>query len=371
MVCPSQTIAIVDVLDAEKSADYLMITRFQAHNFRCFENLTLEGLRRFNFILGESGSGKSALLEALFLLSGASPELHFRLRRWRGFAEGNLELQASRESFSSLFRFLFHMGDTEKVASLSLVDTDLGIRKLDIYFEDKETLSIPIERPENISQFVPITFKWDVGNRVVPITVELKDGKIKADGSVEVHPIHFISSRNLSSRYDAILFSTLSRSLRAQPLIETIHNIYPSIHDLSLEIVGGETLINAQVDGFKEKIPIGEVSGGLNKLVSIALAIAANPYGIVLIDEIENGFYYKNYREILETLAHFCEEYKVQMFASSHSREFLEAVADVMEERATDVMFIKTKYRDGKCEVTRLKGDPIISAILQDIEVRA
>jgi ABC-type lipoprotein export system ATPase subunit len=371
VVCPSQTEPAAMILDSEKGADYIMIQRFQAHKFRCFDNLQLEGLRRFNFLVGESGSGKSALLESIFLLSAASPELYFRIRRWRGFGEGNLEIQSHKESFQSIFRFLFFGGHTESIARLSLTDGYHGNRKLDIYFEGQENLNIPLDRPDNAFAFVPISFKWEVGSAVKTITLEIKEGSIKSTGAVSPHPVQFISPRNTSSRYDAFLFSSLSRSMKVQKVIDLIRSIYPSIVDLSLEISGGETLIAAQISGSAEKFPINDLSGGLNKLISIALAVASNPYGVILIDEIENGFYYKNYADVMSSLVSLCDEFSVQLFLSTHSREFLEAVAAVMEPRGKDVLLIKTRYKNGKCDVSTAKGDPVISTILQDVEVRA
>jgi len=353
-----------------KNGAFLMIQRFQAHKFRCFDTLQLDGLRRFNFIVGESGSGKSALLESLFLLSGASPELHFRIRRWRGFGEGNVELLQTSESFSGLFRYLFHNGDTTSIARLSLVDSEWGKRSLDIYFQDKQTLDISLSKPELTAQYIPITFKWDTNAGITNITLEIKDGAIRGSGSVPTHPLHFISSRNLSSRYDALLFSTLSRALRSEELINAVRQIFPSVGDLSLEIVGGETLINAQFTGIKEKIPANELSGGLNKFISIALAIAANPRGIVLVDEIENGFFYRNYFDVIAGLIKLCGLYNVQLFASTHSAEFLEAAGRALEGRPDDFLLLRTKYEQNKCTITKIEGAWSLAAIEQSAEVR-
>ena len=48
-----------------------MYTSFTIENFRLFEKLTVEPLARVNLIAGENNVGKTALLEALWLLSRA------------------------------------------------------------------------------------------------------------------------------------------------------------------------------------------------------------------------------------------------------------------------------------------------------------
>jgi len=55
----------------------------------------------------------------------------------------------------------------------------------------------------------------------------------------------------------------------------------------------GEVMLYASVKDLGERLPLAVFSGGINKYLSILLAIATTRDGVVLIDEIENGFYYK------------------------------------------------------------------------------
>jgi AAA15 family ATPase/GTPase len=347
-----------------------MINQIELRNFRCFDTLVLNGLRRLNILVGESGSGKSAFLESLFLLSCGNPEGYFRLRKWRGFAEGALELSGSRDSFESLFRHLFHNADRTSTARLKMVDSIEGRRTLEIYLGSQESLDIPLAKHENSVRITPITFRWDTRNKVTSVTLEIKDGAIRGLGSAETFPIHFISPKNVSAKQDAQSFSELSRALKTDELQAIVRSTFKEIDDLSLEIIGGETLIHARLKGFKEKIPLAELSGGVNKYVSVALAIATNPNGVVCIDEIENGFYFRDQRHIMKSLLLLCDQYAVQIFASTHSLEFLKAVADVMESRPNDLCILKTSYENNRCTIRKIEGAGSISAIEQDIEIR-
>src|SRR5450755_3816614 len=107
--------------EQEKNSGNPMLTSIDVKNFRCFKHLEQGGLKRFNFIVGDGGSGKTALLEALFLAGGGSPEIYFRLRSWRGF--GEFRLQGSRESFESLFRDLFFEFDQKSGVLIRLKDS--------------------------------------------------------------------------------------------------------------------------------------------------------------------------------------------------------------------------------------------------------
>mgnify|MGYP006193319713 FL=1 len=45
-----------------------MIKDIEISNFRCFEHTKIEGFERVNLIGGKNNSGKTALLEAIFLV---------------------------------------------------------------------------------------------------------------------------------------------------------------------------------------------------------------------------------------------------------------------------------------------------------------
>ena len=54
-----------------------MFTSLSIKNFRCFSDFTIEPLERVNLIAGENNSGKTALLEAVFLVASGN-----NLSRW-------------------------------------------------------------------------------------------------------------------------------------------------------------------------------------------------------------------------------------------------------------------------------------------------
>src|SRR5262249_30220886 len=63
---------------------YQMIDEVRITNFRRFALAELKSCRRINVIIGDNGMGKTALLEALFLAAGRTPEIATRVRGWRG-----------------------------------------------------------------------------------------------------------------------------------------------------------------------------------------------------------------------------------------------------------------------------------------------
>lgn len=98
---------------------HLMIRSADIKHFRCFKSIKLEDCRRVNIVVGENGSGKTALLEAFLLALGPGPDIALRLRQWRGY-QGSFS-GSQRDIADAIWRDLFHSFDKSKPISISLL----------------------------------------------------------------------------------------------------------------------------------------------------------------------------------------------------------------------------------------------------------
>ena len=135
------------------------------------------------------------------------------------------------------------------------------------------------------------------------------------------------------AKENAKRFSNLSKQNREEEVIKWVRELFPQVRNLTIETIGGQPVLYALMDSLPEKIPVSVLSGGINKYLAILLAICVNDEGAVLIDDFENGFYYQNYKDIARSLITACEVHKVQLFASSHSYEFLQAILPAVSEK--------------------------------------
>jgi putative AbiEii toxin of type IV toxin-antitoxin system/AAA ATPase-like protein len=354
-----------------------MISQFEIKNFRCYRQWHQSGLKRFNFIVGESGTGKTALLEALFMVGASNPEIWFRLRRWRGIGEGQVQI-GTRDSYEGLFRDLFYQYDVKSKASVLIWDTDFGKRELEVFFEDQDVYSLPLrddkEERENAFALNPVVFKWDLRNHVYRTTVEIVNGALRLQGKAEVYPIILISTRGHSPREYAGYYSALSRKRKSGPVLDALKDIFPEVSAISLEMVAGEPLLHVDVQGIDELIALGDLSGGLDRYVSIVVSILMNRGGAILIDEIETGFYYKNLPSLLNSIVKLCDKYNVQIFASTHSYEFLKIMTDAMPSAhrgSDDFCVLRLEKEMGhQPMVTLIEGSSYKSAIEREFEIR-
>src|SRR5437867_4488346 len=107
-----------------------MIESLEINNYRCFKHVSLSGIKRINIVVGDSGSGKTALCEALFITGGLGPEIFLRTRSWRGF--GDTQVVLEREGYEGLWKEIFHALDQNAPVAARFVDTESGERAVRI-----------------------------------------------------------------------------------------------------------------------------------------------------------------------------------------------------------------------------------------------
>src|SRR4051794_24789042 len=84
----------------------------------------------------------------------------------------------------------------------------------------------------------------------------------------------FASNQTVSARENAERFSALSRNRQERKFVKLFVSEFDWIEDLNIEVSAGLPVIHATVRGIEPKIPLNLVSGGINRIVSIMLAIA-------------------------------------------------------------------------------------------------
>jgi AAA15 family ATPase/GTPase len=100
------------------------------------------------------------------------------------------------------------------------------------------------------------------------------------------------------------------------------------------------------------------------------LGIASVSKGTLLIDQIEDGFYYKKLPSIWNVVCRFAVEKDVQIFATTHSRECLEALEPIIEKNENDFALLRATKMNGASKVTVSNGRRFGSALAQEFEVR-
>jgi hypothetical protein len=346
-----------------------VIRSLEIDNFRCFKTLRLDDVRRFNILTGSNGSGKTALLESVFIAGGGSAEIFLRTNAWRG----RDLIRVSPASILPLFEDFFHQFHSRAGLRIRFLDSSGDERQVEIVVKPSGEITLPFDSTASESSPArDVTFTWKTPNGTIVSKVEVdKDGVPRLSQPEDVLVMVFLNQSTIGgSKENAERFSALSEKNAEKPIRDAVSRIFPQVTGLDVLSPSGIPGIYASVRGVNKKMPIGLVSSGVNKFVAILVGIAWAKRGAVLIDEIENGLYHKQFAEIWKEIAECAQDNHTQIFATTHSREFLEAVAPSVESDNKNYSLLHLEKLNGEAKVTSFKGKQFAGAVESGFEVR-
>jgi AAA15 family ATPase/GTPase len=360
------------LIPSSKGGDYKMIESLHIENFRCFENIELQNLKRINVVVGNNGSGKTSLFEAIFLAGIGHPTIALRLRTWRGL--GQPEISLERTAFETLWKDMFFGLDQKRTVSISLAGSAENTRSVTVQFSPSvEEVTIPVGKgAADPSMIIPIVFEYITGTgEKHTYPVQLVGGEISIKGAAQTMPCaYFTTAVRPSPTEAAARFSKLAIQNDEERVFKTMKLIYPDLRGISVQTFGGVSLLYANVKGLREKIPLSLYSDGAYIMASILLGIADTENGVVLVDEVESRFYYDRLPEIWQAMYKFCREFKVQLFASTHSLENLMAAAEIADGKEKEFELLRTVREGNKSVVRQVSGKNFRDAIDAQLELR-
>jgi hypothetical protein len=341
--------------------------------FRCFDDFKITGFRQITLVAGANNVGKTALLEAIFLLYGpASPDLPGML---------NLNRQLSGHVIVPLefWGWLFHERNIKETATIQSSGDASTERSLTLTLKHGDTLSMsdkdliaqppgPILNP----YILEMAYQIGSGERFIS-RARPGDQGIQYDvASIPSIPTILTMSSTLRYPLDVPqLFTDAVRDGQKDKLIAAMRTIAPDCNDLLLlQWCGASVLHVGRSSGVP--MPIQLMGDGVARLFSILLVVYRAKDGIVLIDEIEAGFHHSNFCMVWESVIDTATKNNVQVVATTHSLEFIESGYSVFRkgERSDLLRLIRLQSVDGKTKAFDYDLDLLEAAREIEAEVR-
>lgn len=348
-----------------------MLKTIKLKNFRCYRDLSVSPCSLVNIIVGDNGSGKTALLESIFMALASSTEVAMRLRTLRGL-DGPVG-GANRRIEETLWGDFFHNYDFKNPISIELSGTGPEARSLEIrrnIAEDTLPLTADFSQPTSTA---PVIFTWTDANGVPhPVIPRMGAGGLSMPQTGEDLPLFYFYSAQFfnSASNTADMFSRLSRLNKAKRFVNIFTKEFNWISDVSVESHGGSPVVFGSLKGSGNRFPITNMSSGLNRIFGIMLGICDESNGVVLADEIETGIYYKHLIPIWRAVLELCREYNTQIFVSTHSLECLEALQTAAGKSVKDITLWRTQRERNDFRIKRFSGQDLKLGIEYGEEIR-
>jgi len=365
----------------------VLLEELEIKNFRGFDALKIEGLSKINLFVGKNNSGKTSILEALFLLTGTSnPALLNYIDNMRGL-----------NTYSSAhFKYLFHKLTFESKPFLNGVFSDTSEREVEFGLIFKSRLTnarLPA---------VAVTTQPQSGNmfssvpsipEAVGLGLNFTERKSSAETFSWQNNVYYSANNGINfepvNSYNETLFATYIYPTRNDS--DTLRRYTEIVkRDESDDILDmlkmfDENIINVQPlpDGIyvklkdaAELVPINVMGDGVKRCFEIITAAINKSSTFVLIDEIENGLHYSAYRHLLKWLISYSQKYDKQLFITTHNIETLESLNSVLGEdqyqemRDFSRVFSISKTARSEYKAYRFSYDEFNTAIENSLELR-
>lgn len=330
-----------------------MLVGIEIDNFRSFDHLSLDKLGTINIITGKNNTGKSTILEALFLLNGyGNPELGLNLNIMRG--------QTVYNSNDFLLDY-FHGFEGNSKIRLRGKWSDGHNSQLEISRRNKPEIEIdfdttttepPSTQPSIDSEIV---FRYNVNQETTEIregsaSIAEKGFKFKHPEGKALGPQAIYLSSNITfnnSEYAARVSKGIAEKKR-DVLVEALKIINPNISDIIISYEGERPNILADI-GLSKYVPIALLGGGTLNMLKIISSLVDVRDGILFIDEIENGFHHSVLVDVWKVLGATSRKFRSQLFVVTHSYECIAAAVTAFKD-----MEAVTAFKDMKMEYYKI-----------------
>ncbi|HUT91267.1 MAG TPA: AAA family ATPase [Thermoguttaceae bacterium] len=355
-----------------------MLSSFAIRNFRCFRDLAVDNLGRVNLIGGRNNAGKTALLEAVYLhCVPDKPQQWVDIHGLRGIEHPVLAMEA-------LARWLFLRGHSDSPIEARSRDVEGVERSTEFHLVDPATSR---DKFPNIEESIAKRLGAEVaGSEVSRLILRFRTGGKQWDSVTLCHefasaslnaPVPakistvFLGSQTSDRKRDVAHFGELESSKRLDEVISSLQIIEPRLRRLSLVPFPKWTEIHGDVEGMSRLVPVPLIGEGMRRLLSMVLAIANVPGGIVLIDEIENGLHYSVLPNVWKALADAARRNDVQVFAATHSWECLRAAHEAFcQEEPYDFRYYRLDREDGEATCVAYDREMIETSLTMGMEAR-
>ena len=330
-----------------------MYSSIRIRGYRGLDSFEMRGLGRVNLLVGTNNCGKTSILECIELLrSTGNPHVLSSILRRRGewgyagdreseplldvgrlFAgqdlRGEIVIEADDASPVNL------TGRNSRVALC--VKNAVSESGEPERFEEDEDFSLRIrwsngdDDSDTRSIRIGVTPDGYLRSRVFPRLLRERNGW--REWTIQFIRTSGMTASDVVQQFDRIVLTEneehVTQALRIiEPAVERVASVAGDLAPAARKGPGGVFL---KLRGTEARIPIGSTGDGMWRVLGLALALANAKDGVLLVDEIDTGLHYSAMADMWRMISERAAALKVQVFATTHSRDCYESLAAVVK----------------------------------------
>lgn len=338
-----------------------MLDSLYIKNFRIFKELKIKALKRVNLFVGTNNTGKSCLLEGVYLY--CTPDSIYNIIRERDedWEVDHKEGVVAVDELRNPMRYMFHgyilpeVGDEEngiEIGALNNIEDRVTLTRhpfMRVNDEKGKTVLRELSSSEvdNFWDDVHIVYRYNykLGD-FINLREKLLFGSIPGPirnvrrGKNDKMYVQRISSQNITGINISKLWDNINLTELEEEVVKALQIVEPRI--IGVGMVGSESsghIIQirkvaqmvpiVRLEGSSERFPLRTFGDGVNRIFNIILTLVNAKDGIILIDEIENGLHWSIHPKLWEIVFSLSERLNIQVFATTHSLDCVRGFSSV------------------------------------------
>lgn len=364
------------------------------HSFRGIQDLELKDLGQINLFVGVNNCGKTSVLEAISLYCNP---LDFRewyiISRQRDresrffyrfsildsltwlFPQRNLEFNQDLDTPKIFIESQGNYPVKQLLANYNIIEgirlesnlSEKSRRKEKNDIENNDIENEELQRGINLNIKVVVTQEANNNKEEINENFELwEEDRIRMftpnkSQSLQIGYVSIAPSAHRTESFSTKLLSEARIKGFKGELIELLKALDSNIENLEILTYSDVSFRQFPVIYIDHKklglVPLSSFGDGVRRLVFIALQLVRLKKGILLIDEIETAIHTEALEESFSWIVKWCKQLDIQLFATTHSLEAVDAILTATEDTDTDLVLYRLEPKDSKTSAVRLEKD--------------
>lgn len=383
-----------------------MLNSLDIKNYRNLKELKINSLGRVNLITGKNNTGKSALLEAIaiyatkgdlaliYQLLGERGENFRRTEEDKNTTEsniralssmftnrivrfdndgaisiGSIESTSSREKKSAktfvFLRFVKHVDETQKDGQECMIT--------------KRRIALENEIDKQF-EYCKVNIEISVKSDVATFELNSNPNSPGRYGVMGIEPglgatqsLQFIRTRNIDREINGKLFDSITLTEKEAHVIDALKIIEPLTERIAfVEEAPRERTAVIKLSNNPRVLPLQSMGDGINRILTIILALVNADNGFLLIDEFENGLHHTVQKQLWNIIFNLAQKLNVQVFVTTHSEDCISGFESVLNSpgNSLDGKLIRLDNENGTIKQVEFNAHELKIANNQNIEIR-
>ena len=331
------------------------LSEITIRRYRKLQRLQIRHLNRINIFAGKNNSGKTSLLEAVYLLSQLND------------INALIELERHRGKFGEMFHSRWLARNVNETLRIS---GKTGDAEVSVSFVPRQTTA-QIDKSGYISSIVA---EADIDGTALKSRAHLFSNK---EPEIFYQKSSLLCHAALTSPYrynEGLLRKAHAVAVRERSVDDIIRfireTVDPSLNRIEMVNIEGENRFYVHTDTFDYSFDMTKYGEGVQRVFEIALLMSYCRNGILCIDEFESAIHKSLLVDFSRFVHQLSEHFNVQVFLTTHSKECIDAFIENQYKNEDITAFALRETAEGTVESKYVKGkrlEKLIEIINVDI----